>query len=102
MSEKDFTPKIIYQELQKLDSKKSTGVDGIHRKILFECVDFFSKILSIIYSHSYKSSHVPGKWKEANLRPIFKNGQRISRKNYRPISLTAIPGKLWRNWFEIK
>jgi len=31
----------------------------------------------------------PGDWKEANVIPIFKGGNRNTATNYRPVSLTS-------------
>jgi hypothetical protein len=37
---------------------------------------------------------VPDAWKDANITPLFKKGIRSEKQNYRPISLTAIIGKI--------
>uniref|UniRef100_A0A8C8SCV0 Reverse transcriptase domain-containing protein n=1 Tax=Pelusios castaneus TaxID=367368 RepID=A0A8C8SCV0_9SAUR len=37
---------------------------------------------------------VPKDWKSANVTPIFKKGPRGDPSNYRPVSLTSVPGKL--------
>ena len=37
---------------------------------------------------------VPGDWKTAHVTPIFKKGQKSSPTNYRPVSLTSVPGKI--------
>jgi hypothetical protein len=37
---------------------------------------------------------VPIKWKEANISPIFKKGNRLVAANYRPVSLTLVVCKL--------
>ena len=37
---------------------------------------------------------VPEDFREANVTPIFKNGDRSGAGNYRPIGLTSIVGKL--------
>ena len=36
------------------------------------------------------TGELPGDWKEANVVPIHKSGERILAQNYRPVSLTSI------------
>ena len=37
---------------------------------------------------------VPEDWRTANVTPIFKKGQKSLTANYRPVSLTSVPGKV--------
>ncbi|CAM5090233.1 unnamed protein product [Natator depressus] len=37
---------------------------------------------------------VPDDWKKANVVPIFKKGKKENPGNYRPLSLTSVPGKI--------
>ena len=37
---------------------------------------------------------VPEDWRIANVTPIFKKGSRTNPSNYRPVSLTSVPGKV--------
>ena len=54
--------------------------------------------LTVIYNEALKSSnvsqlikqHMPTAWKEANVTPVFKNGNEACVENYRPISLLCI------------
>ena len=52
-------------------------------------------VLCIIYNKSMSESHLPQDWKDANILPIFKSGERTNCGNYRPISLTSIVIKIF-------
>ncbi|CAM4645120.1 unnamed protein product [Lepidochelys kempii] len=42
----------------------------------------------------WRTGEVPDDWKKANVVPIFKKGKKEDPGNYRPVSLTSIPGKI--------
>ena len=48
----------------------------------------------MIFNSSLQTGVVVTDWKMANVTPVFKKGSKSSPSNYRPISLTSIPGKL--------
>lgn len=50
--------------------------------------------LTSIFNKSLNEGAIPEIWKCANVTAIFKNGERSKPSNYRPISLTSVPGKL--------
>lgn len=45
-------------------------------------------------SNSQESGEVPPDWKLASAIPIYKKGMRKDPENYRPASLTSVPGKI--------
>ncbi|RMB96421.1 hypothetical protein DUI87_27096 [Hirundo rustica rustica] len=48
----------------------------------------------IIYQESWLTGEVPGDWKLANVTPVYKKGRKEDPGNYRPVSLTSVPGKI--------
>ncbi|KFV51836.1 hypothetical protein N328_02739, partial [Gavia stellata] len=80
--------------LHHLDTHKSMGPDGIHPRVLRELVEVFTKPLSIIYQQSWLTRDDPVDWKLANVMSNYKKGQKEDPGNYRPVSLTSVPGKV--------
>jgi len=70
------------------------GPDGIHPRVLRELVEELAKLLSIIYQQSWLTGEVPDDWRIASVTPIYKKGQKEDLGNYRPVSLTSVPGKV--------
>ncbi|KAF4796682.1 hypothetical protein TURU_082069 [Turdus rufiventris] len=92
-------PPVIQEEavrelLSLLDVHKSMGPDGIHPRVMKELADELVKLLSIIYQQSWDTGEVPDDWKLANVTPIHKKGGKEDPGNYRPVSLTSVPGKI--------
>ncbi|KAK4810275.1 LOW QUALITY PROTEIN: hypothetical protein QYF61_015305 [Mycteria americana] len=94
-TESRINPPIIQEEavndlLCHLDTHKFTGPDGIHLRVLRELAEELAKPLSLIYQQSWLTGEVPDNWRLANVMPIYKK----DLENYRPVSLTSVPGKL--------
>ena len=70
------------------------GPDGIHPRVLRELADIIARPLSVIYQWYWESGEVPVNWKLANVIRNFKKGKKEDPSNYRPVSLTSVPGKI--------
>ena len=77
-----------------LDCHKSIGPDEIHPRVLRELAEVIAEPLCIIYQHSLLTGEVPKDWRLASVTPIYKKGCKEDLGNYRPISLTSVPGKV--------
>ncbi|KFV89305.1 hypothetical protein N327_11045, partial [Fulmarus glacialis] len=84
--------------LHHLDTHKSMGLDGIHPRVLRELAEVLTNVLSIIYHQSWLTGEVPVDRRLANVTPIYKKGWKEDPRNYRPVSLTSVPGKVME-WF---
>ncbi|KFZ46526.1 hypothetical protein N321_12462, partial [Antrostomus carolinensis] len=82
------------EHLRNLKVHKSMGPNGMHTWVLRELADEVAKPLSIIFEKSWQSGEVPTDWKKGNITPIFKKGNKEDPGNYRPVSLTSVPGKI--------
>ncbi|XP_074985128.1 uncharacterized protein LOC142072359 [Caretta caretta] len=85
---------VVRDYLEKLDVHKSMGPDELHPRVRKELAAVIAEPLAIIFENSWRTGEVPDDWKKANVVPIFKKGKKEDPGNYRPVSLTSVPGKI--------
>ena len=90
----DFSNNDILKMTRNLDLNKAHGHDMISIRMVKICDDSICKLLKLIFQSCLESDKFPSKWKKANVVPIHKKGDKQILKNYRPISLLPITGKI--------
>ncbi len=85
--------KDVRKYLDKPETNKSTGSNGLSPSLLKELEQQILKSLTFIYNLTLQQKQVPEDWKQVNVTQIYKKGDMSEAVNYRPISLTFVAGK---------
>ena len=85
---------LVYALLQKINVDKSCGLDRINTRVLKDALLFLSHKMTIIFRNSLNEGIFPLSWSRGLLVPIPKKGNLSNIKNWRPITLLPLPGKL--------
>ncbi|KAJ8026320.1 RNA-directed DNA polymerase from mobile element jockey [Holothuria leucospilota] len=94
MSKFKVTNEGVLNLLNDLNPAKAAGPDGLPSRILKLLANQIAPVLTEIFNCSLRSGELPEDWKKANITPIFKKGEKVDPKNYRPVSLTSICCKI--------
>ena len=79
-----------------LDLSKASGSDCIPVVVLKNCEPGSFYTLVELFNKCLKESCFPDCWKVSSVVPVFKNvGKRSTAKNYRPVSLLSVVGKVF-------
>jgi len=84
----------VRDHLSNLDAHKSMSPDGMHPRVLRELADVIAEPFSIIFERSWRTGEMTEDCRKANVTAIFKKGKKEDPGNYKPVSLTSIPGKM--------
>ena len=87
----DFVSKLI----DDLDSKNSTGCDGLSNTLLKSIKLNLVKPITLIVNQMLTTGIFPDKLKIAKVIPLFKKGDKSIFSNYKPISLLPSISKLF-------
>ena len=78
-----------------LNVNKAHGCDNISIRMIKICDEIIVPPLLIIFETALRTGIYPNLWKKANVIPIHKKDSNNLLKNYRPISLLPICGKIF-------
>ena len=90
-----FSKADIHKIIKNLYTNKAHG----HGMISIDMIKLFGisicKTLEIIFQNCLRSGKFPPEWKKANVVPTFKRGDKQCIKNYHPVSLFPVCGKVF-------
>ena len=84
-----FNEANVIRAIDKMKHASSPGPDKITPYFLKMTKLIIAKFLSNVFNKSMETGEVPQSFKEAIVTPIFKGGDNLDPKSYRPISLTS-------------
>ena len=87
--------KKIFNELQKLKSRKPCQGSGMPVKIIKENIDILKDFIYDNFNNSLLSSYFPLNLKNANMTPVFLKKDRKNVENYRPVSILTVLSKVY-------
>ena len=67
-----------------LKRNKALGPDDLGSSFLLDICDKIARPLSIIFSLILQLKQVPSDWKHANVKPLYKKGDKFDPGNYHP------------------
>lgn len=80
--------------IKQLKSKSANGLDDISTEALKSVSDSITPVLTHLINTCFEKSKFPQQLKNAIVVPIFKDGDKSSPENYRPISLISHIAKI--------
>ena len=92
----NVTPKDMLSEIKKLNPRKSGTFMNIPASLLKEVKDIAAEPLATIWNTEIISNKkFPTKLKLADITPLFKKLDNVSKENYRPVSLLPLVSKIF-------
>ena len=90
----EVTEDLTLDLLSKLDTNKSTGIDGISATHLKSAKNEIAPYITKLINMSFQSGVFPDEWKSSKICPLFKKGETSFICNYRPIAILPVVSKL--------
>ena len=85
----------IRDAFAKVKAAKSFGTDYTSSYFLKLALPFIENSLTLLFNKSIETSRFPDPWKVARGTPIFKEGDKAEKYNYRPISVLPVISRLF-------
>ena len=91
---KPVSAAFVHRQLRLLKTSKGTGLYGIPARLLKDAAPRNSAPLAAIINLSVSSAVLPKEWKYARVVPLYRDKDKKSMDNYRPISVLPVASKI--------
>lgn len=92
----------IIVAISKLKNNCAPGPDGITTTVIKSIHEYIVTPLTHIINLCYTNGNMPTQWKESNVTPIYKAGNRNNVENYRPISVINSFAKIFEQTIKVR
>ena len=82
-----YTREVYNEHLRRLPNNKAAGPDGVPNEILKIMPEAFHDAMHALLIHVGGSGKTPTSWKTSNTILLYKKGDPLTVKNYRPVAL---------------
>ena len=79
----------VYKKLKEINPKKAIGPDDIPPKLVKLGSPVLAPIITKVINYGITTSNFPSSLKMANVSPVYKKNDNMSKGNYRPVSVRA-------------
>lgn len=87
----------VRKAINRLAPKHTQGPDEIPQFVVKDCREIFVQPLHFIFNLSVSTKKFPSLWKTSKVFPIHKSGSKTDIKNYRPIAVLSVFGKIYES-----
>ena len=87
-------PETVEKIVGQLKNSKSAGLDTIDTQIIKLTLPYILPALTHIVNLSIEQGYFPSQWKIAKIIPLYKKGDPLDVKNYRPVAILPVLSKI--------
>lgn len=94
----DFEPiteDTLWKYINKIKSNKATGPDGMNAKFIKMTGPYLAQHVCGIFNECVSKSHFPTDMKLADITPVFKKRDFLSKENYRSVNVLSVMSKVF-------
>ena len=94
---KEITDELVFNACNHMKTSFGSGLDNISSFFIKLALPVIARPLAYLFNFSLQSGIFPDSWKTARVAPIYKEGSKEERSNYRPISVLPVLARLFEN-----